>query len=157
MRQNAGRTLSAAYQSEDPVRSKRMLESLARQLESLARQLERKHPWAAASLRAGLDETTRFAPPAGVLTVMRFRLPAQLARTLSTTNPLDFINRRIRKTTHNLARWEGGDMVLRWLAVGSPRSLESLPEASWPPRHVQARCWAPRSRREAQTGRRWRR
>jgi hypothetical protein len=24
---------------------------------------------------------------------------------------------RIRKTTHNVARWDGGDMVLRWLAV----------------------------------------
>lgn len=101
MKRNAGRTISAAYQSGHAVRAKRMLEGLARQL-------ERKHPSAAASLREGLDET---------LTVMRFDLPAHLARTLSTTNPIEFINGRIRKTTHNVARWDGGDMVLRWLAV----------------------------------------
>jgi transposase-like protein len=101
MRRNVGRTISAAYQSGDAARAKRMLEGLARQL-------ERKHPSAAASLREGLDET---------LTVMRFDLQAPLARTLSTTNPIEFINGRIRKTTHNVARWDGGEMVLRWLAV----------------------------------------
>jgi putative transposase len=107
MKRHAGRALSAAYQSGNATRAKRMLEGLARQL-------ERKHPSAAASLREGLDET---------LTVMRFELPEGLARTLSTTNPIEFLNGRIRKTTHNVARWEGGEMVLRWLAV-------SLVEAS---------------------------
>jgi putative transposase len=101
MRRNAGRTISAAYQSGNATRAKRMLEGLARQL-------ERKHPSAAASLREGLDET---------LTVMRFDLPERLARTLSTTNPIEFLNGRIRKTTHNVAKWKGGEMVLRWLAV----------------------------------------
>jgi len=101
MKRNAGRTISAAYQSGDPARARRMLEALARQL-------EKKHPSAAASLREGLDET---------LTVMRLDLPAALARTLSTTNPIEFINGRIRRTTHNVARWDGGDMILRWLAV----------------------------------------
>jgi transposase-like protein len=101
MKRNVGRTISAAYQSANATRAKRMLEGLARQL-------ERKHPSAAASLREGLDET---------LTVMRFDLPEHLARTLSTTNPIEFINGRIRKTTHNVARWDGGEMVLRWLAV----------------------------------------
>jgi putative transposase len=101
MRRNAGRTISAAYQSGNATRARRMLEGLARQL-------ERKHPSAAASLREGLDET---------LTVMRFDLPERLARTLSTTNPIEFLNGRIRKTTHNVAKWNGGEMVLRWLAV----------------------------------------
>jgi transposase-like protein len=101
MRRSVGRTVSAAYQSGNAVRAKRMLEALARQL-------ERKHPSAAASLREGLDET---------LTVMKFDLPKFLARTLSTTNPIEFINGRVRKTTHNVARWDGGEMVLRWLAV----------------------------------------
>ena len=101
MRRNAGRTISAAYQSGSATRAKRMLEALARQL-------ERKHPSAAASLREGLDET---------LTVMRFELPEGLARTLSTTNPIEFLNGRIRKTTHNVAKWDGGEMVLRWLAI----------------------------------------
>jgi len=107
MKRIAGRTISAAYQSAEPKRAKRMLEGLARQL-------ERKHPSAAASLREGLDET---------LTVMRFGLPERLARTLSTTNPIEFLNGRIRKTTHNVAKWNGGEMVLRWLAI-------SLVEAS---------------------------
>ena len=101
MRRNAGRTISAAYQSGNATRAKRMLEALARQM-------ERKHPSAAASLREGLDET---------LTVMRLELPERLARTLSTTNPIEFLNGRIRRTTHNVAKWDGGEMVLRWLAV----------------------------------------
>lgn len=101
MKRNAGRTISAAYQSGNATRAKRMLEGLACQL-------ERKHPSAAASLREGLDET---------LTVMSFNLPEFLARTLSTTNPIEFLNGRIRKTTHNVAKWDGGEMVLRWLAV----------------------------------------
>lgn len=101
MKRNAGRTISAAYQSGNATRAKRMLEGLARQL-------ERKHPSAAASLREGLDET---------LTVMGFDLPERLARTLSTTNPIEFLNGRIRRTTHNVAKWKGGEMVLRWLAV----------------------------------------
>jgi transposase-like protein len=101
MRKSVGRTISTAYQSGNAVRAKRMLEALARQL-------ERKHPQAAASLREGLDET---------LTVMRFELPESLTRTLSTTNPIEFINGRIRKTTHNVSKCDGGEMVLRWLAV----------------------------------------
>lgn len=101
MKRNAGRTISAAYQSGNAARAKRMLEALARQL-------ERKHPSAAASLREGLDET---------LTVMRMNLEASLARTLSTTNPIEFVNGRIRRTTRNVAKWDGGTMVMRWLAI----------------------------------------
>lgn len=101
MKKNVGRTITAAYKSADVKRAKKMLEGLARQL-------ERKHPSAATSLREGLDET---------LTVMHFDLPEHLARTLSTTNPIEFLNGRIRRTTHNVARWDSGDMVLRWLAV----------------------------------------
>ena len=48
---------------------------------------------------------------------MSFALPTYLARTLSTTNPIEFINARIRETTHNVDRWEGGQMVLRWVAL----------------------------------------
>jgi transposase-like protein len=101
MRKAVGRTISTAYRCGDRARAKRMLEGLARQL-------ERKHPAAAASLREGLDET---------LTVMRFDLPLFLTRTLATTNPIEFINGRIRKTTKNVMRWDGGEMILRWLAV----------------------------------------
>jgi transposase-like protein len=65
-------------------------------------------PAAAASLREGLDET---------LTVLNFGLPSGLMRTLATTNPIEFINSRVRKTTHNVTRWESGEMVVRWLAL----------------------------------------
>jgi transposase-like protein len=101
MRKNVSRTISTAYRCADAARAKRMLEALARQL-------ERKHPAAAGSLREGLDET---------LTVLHFNLPDGLMRTLATTNPIEFLNSRIRKTTHNVTRWEGGEMVLRWLSL----------------------------------------
>lgn len=101
MKQSVGRTISAAYTSDNAPRAKRMLEGLARQL-------EKKHPAAAASLREGLDET---------LAVLRFGLSPWLARTLATTNPIEFINGRIRKTTHNVTKWESGEMVLRWLSL----------------------------------------
>jgi transposase-like protein len=101
MKTNVGRTMSSAYRCGDVVRAKRMLESLARQL-------EKKHPSAAASLREGLDET---------LTVMAFKLTPYLERTLSTTNSIEFVNSRIRKTTHNVTKWNGGTMALRWVAV----------------------------------------
>jgi transposase-like protein len=55
-----------------------------------------------------LDET---------LTILRFGLPPWLTRTLATTNPIEFINGRIRKTTHNVTKWESGEMVLRWLSL----------------------------------------
>ncbi len=109
-RTTVGRAISTAYRSTDPKRAKRMLEGLARQL-------ERKHPSAAASLREGLDET---------LTVMTFGLEAILARTLSTTNPIEFVNGRIRRTTHNVAKWESGDMVLRWLAVALDEAAKTF-------------------------------
>lgn len=101
MKRSTGRTITTAYRCGNAKRAKRMLEALAKQL-------ERKHPAAAASLREGLDET---------LTVMSFELDPWLSRTLATTNPIEFINGRIRKTTHNVTRWDGGEMVMRWLAV----------------------------------------
>jgi putative transposase len=101
MKKQVGRAMSAAYRCADVERAKRMLNALARQL-------EKKHPSASSSLREGLDET---------LTVMRFELPPYLERTLSTTNTIEFVNSRIRKTTHNVTKWNGGSMALRWVAV----------------------------------------
>lgn len=101
MKKQVGRAMSAAYRCGDAERAKRMLNALARQL-------EKKYPSAAASLREGLDET---------LTVMRFKLPHFLERTLSTTNAIEFVNGRIRKTTHNVTKWTSGSMALRWVAV----------------------------------------
>jgi len=101
LKKSVGRTISAAYHSDNAHRAKRMLEGLAHQL-------EKKHPAAAASLREGLEET---------LTVLNFGLPPGLMRTLATTNPIEFINSRVRKTTHNVTHWESGEMVVRWLAL----------------------------------------
>lgn len=101
MRQTVGRTISAAYHATEGSRAQRMLEALAQQL-------EKSHPAAAASLREGLDET---------LTVMRLNLPRWLTQTLTSTNPIEHINGRIRKLTHNVKRWDSGEMVLRWLAT----------------------------------------
>jgi putative transposase len=97
MKQQVGRTMSTAYRCRDAERARHMLKGLARML-------ERKHPSAAASLREGLDET---------LTVMRMALPDYLERTLSTTNPIEFVNGRIRATTHNVKKWNGGAMAMR--------------------------------------------
>ena len=101
MKTNVGRTMTSAYRCGNVVRAKRMLSALARQL-------DKAHPSAAASLREGLDET---------LTVMSFKLPHFLERTLSTTNSIEFVNSRIRKTTRNVTKWDGGSMALRWVAV----------------------------------------
>ena len=101
MKANVGRAMTTAYRSGNYERAKRMLNGLARQL-------DKKHPSAAASLREGLDET---------LTVMRFELPMWLERTLSTTNTIEYVNGRIRKTTHNVTKWESGSMALRWVAI----------------------------------------
>lgn len=39
-------------------------------------------------------------------------------RTLATTNAIEYINGRLRKTMHNVDRWRNGKMVRRWVAVG---------------------------------------
>ena len=101
MKKQVGRTMSTAYRCGHFDRAKRMLVALARQL-------DKKHPSAAASLREGLDET---------LTVLRFGLPSGLERTLATTNAIEFVNSRIRRKTGNVTKWNGGTMVLRWVAV----------------------------------------
>jgi len=85
------------------------VETAKRLLNNLARALQKKHPSAAASLREGLDET---------LTVMGFELSPTLSRTLSTTNPIENMNERIRVTARRVKRWDDGTMILRWALVG---------------------------------------
>ena len=45
-------------------------------------------------------------------------LDDSLERTLSTTNPIENINERIRRVTGRVKRWRGGAMVLRWTLAG---------------------------------------
>jgi transposase-like protein len=102
MRDSTGAILATAYRCRDAKRALDMLNKLARQL-------ERKHPSAAASLREGLEET---------LTVLAFKLGDALERTLATTNPIENLNSALRRVHRNVKRWQGGTMVLRWIAAG---------------------------------------
>ena len=79
------------------------------QLEALAVELERSWPDAAASLREGMSET---------LTLMRLRIDGQLAKTLTSTNPIESMIEIVRTTQRNVKRWQPGDMRKRWTAAG---------------------------------------
>ena len=79
------------------------------QLERLASELERAWPDAGASLREGLPET---------LTLMRLGITGRLAKTLSSTNPIESMIEIVRHTQRNVKRWQDGDMRKRWTAAG---------------------------------------
>ena len=102
LRPSVKAALNEAYRTGDAARARRLLENLARRLDG-------EHPGAASSLREGLDET---------LTVMAWRLPRALERTLSTTNPMENLMGSCRRVTRNVKRWRGGEMILRWMAAG---------------------------------------
>lgn len=79
------------------------------QLERLASELERTWPDAAASLREGLPET---------LTLMGLGITGRLAKSLSSTNPIESMIEIVRHTQRNVKRWQDGDMRKRWTAAG---------------------------------------
>jgi putative transposase len=95
-------TMRQAYKCEDWQKATRMLQNLARRLQD-------QWPSAAASVREGLEET---------LTVSRLKLPRTLERSLSTTNPLESVNRQLRRIGQRAARWRTGTMILRWVTAG---------------------------------------
>ncbi len=84
-----------------------------RKLNTLAAWLMRINQDAAGSLREGLDET---------LTVARLGLPALLARSLVTTNPIESAFSVAGKVTSRVKRWRGGDMRQRWATAGLMRA-----------------------------------
>jgi putative transposase len=94
--------LHRAYGSDDVTKATRLLQDLARRLES-------DYPSAAESVREGLDET---------LTVIGLQLSPALRRSLSTTNAAESLISRTRQVKRNVKRWQGGQMVLRWVAAG---------------------------------------
>jgi putative transposase len=94
--------MRAAYRNPDPLVAQA-------ELEALARELDRSHPGAAASLREGLAET---------LTISRLGVPPTLARTLRSTNSIESMIEICRDHAANVKRWQGGQMVLRWVAAG---------------------------------------
>lgn len=75
----------------------------------LARALQARHPGAAASLREGLEE---------MFTVRRLGVSDRLARTLTSTNPVESMISIARTTCRNVKRWKDGQMVCRWTAAG---------------------------------------
>jgi transposase-like protein len=79
------------------------------QLEALAAELDRSWPDAGASLREGMTET---------LTLMRLGITGKLAKTLSSTNPIESMIEIVRHTQRNVKRWQDGDMRKRWTAAG---------------------------------------
>jgi putative transposase len=75
----------------------------------LAGLLDKPYPGAAASIREGLDE---------MFTVARLGIDGRLAKTLTTSNPIDSMISIARTTNRNVTRWRDGQMVLRWTAAG---------------------------------------
>ncbi len=80
------------------------------QLQNLARSLGKKQPSAASSLREGLEET---------LTVKKLGISGWLAKTLETTNPIENLNKGIRRVSNRVDRCRSGAMALRWVATGA--------------------------------------
>jgi putative transposase len=80
-----------------------------RNAKSLAAQLDKNYPCAAASLREGLEE---------MFTVARLGIDGRLAKTLTTSNPVESMISIARTTNRNVTRWRDGQMVLRWTAAG---------------------------------------
>ena len=97
-RESVRRAMQQAYASGDMQRALKLLHNLERRLRKL-------HPGAAGSLAEGLEET---------LTVMQFKLPQPLARTLSTTNAIENLMSSIRLLSGRVKRWRDGAMIERW-------------------------------------------
>src|ERR687889_1514251 len=80
-----------------------------RHAKDLAGLLAKSYPGAAASLLEGLDE---------MFTVARLGIDGRLAKTLTTSNPVESMISIARTTNRNVTRWRDGQMVLRWTAAG---------------------------------------
>jgi putative transposase len=88
-----------------------------RDAKALAAALVRKHPGAAASLREGLEE---------MFTITRLGITGTLARTLTTSNPIESMISIARTTNRNVTHWQDGQMVLRWTAAGMLNAQRSF-------------------------------
>ena len=103
-----------------------------RNAKHLAAQLDKSYPGAAASLREGLEE---------MFTVARLGIDGRLAKTLTTSNPVESIISIARATNRNVTRWRDGQMVLRWTAAGmlnAERSFRRIKGHKQMPQLVEA-------------------
>ncbi len=98
----AVKKLQNAYAMTEYADAKRALERLHRELMEL-------NPSAARSLEEGLEET---------LTVHRLRVPAQLRRTLASTNVIESAFSIVETVCRNVKRWRAGDHIERWVGSG---------------------------------------
>ena len=83
----------------------------------LAKALERKHPGAAASLREGLEQ---------MFTVARLGVTATLAKTLTSSNPIESMISIARTVNRNVTHWKDGAVVMRWTAAGMTQAKASF-------------------------------
>ncbi len=88
-----------------------------RDAKALATALERKHPGAAGSLREGIEE---------LFSVARLGITGTLAKTLTTSNPIESMISIARTTNRNVTRSRDGQMVLRWTAAGMLNAQRSF-------------------------------
>jgi len=75
----------------------------------LVSELTELNPSAARSLEEGLEET---------LTVHRLGVPAQLRKTLASTNIIESAFSVVDRVCGNVKRWHGGDQRERWVGSG---------------------------------------
>jgi putative transposase len=94
--------LNAAYALDEYGAAKEALHRLHRELMDL-------NPSAARSLGEGMEET---------LTIHRLHLPAQLRKTMASTNVIESAFSIVEKVCKNVKRWHGGDQRERWVGSG---------------------------------------
>jgi putative transposase len=96
------RKLQNAYAMSEYADARRALDRLHRELMEL-------NPSAVRSLEEGMEET---------LTVHRLRTPAQLRRTLASTNVIESAFSIVETVCRNVKRWRPGDHIERWVGSG---------------------------------------
>jgi len=97
----AGWRLRAAWARKDP-------KAAEKDLRKTAQWLEPSWPMAAASLLEGLQET---------LTVQKLNLPPGLCRIFCNTNLIENCFSQAAHRTHQVKRWNGPRMIMRWTAA----------------------------------------
>jgi putative transposase len=97
----AGWRLRAAWAKKDP-------KAAEKDLRKTAQWLEPSWPMAAASLLEGLEET---------LTVQKLNLPPGLCRIFCNTNLIENCFSQAAHRTHQVKRWNGPRMIMRWTAA----------------------------------------
>lgn len=105
------RQMRMAYAAKNPATALRLLKQLASWLERNGEES------AAGSLREGMTET---------LTVYHLTQSITLRRTFATTNAIENLNGRLRRTTRNVTNWKNDAMVRRWVTLGITEAVRGF-------------------------------